>query len=1062
MDKEEVKRTPLPEGFTLEPREKPSRTPLPAGFTLEPKTTPAQRDQEKVKKAAGMYYAPEKTAEELKKMSVREKMDYIEELGRERELLTGKELTKGLISGGTFGFSENIDALKPMQLEGTNPYAIWSATGKAAGSLIPLSKLASVFEIGMNPISRLVTTSPIFQRQLSSLGSMFLTGATDYTAHKVLKGETPSAEELLDHGKDWVLLDMALQLGGKLGVFAKSLFTRSQASGVPRTQLVNQVSKELAESGIDMNDATVVSNKALEILNRPLTEMELAQGQKLLGKQEASQVSDVAQGVLGGRLSAGGQEAGTTFKTAKGSTYTVDGSGTTRNKAARKEHGSDFGPQPTSEKTFYVTPEQADKLSAFQTQGGGDKKLYEFPDGRVGVMLTTGPNAGKVMSTSVVTPSSTPEVGKLPVEIWQGGDRVHFGNKITEVSTQPRAVTPTDLKTKPLPEGMNMLNTEIRPLSEPYQPRGVDFRGEAQALEETAVQQKIDSVGTRAASEEELGTSIREDVKTQLESKKAEYRPLYNEAKEKAQSMRHNPAESVEQMGERLKKLERLRTQPEGYAPVIKKLEDALHDSGYVINRYAEGPEKGMIERIVQAREPLVSDSIELAIRLNEIVDYEAVEPSVKDALEYVTRALKRDIRKGLAPDADALAAFELAEQAHADTASKYSTNAMRKLRGEQAGEKISKMAESPSTFGNLKETLSPEQFLQLEREMLEKMNAQNYKQAQKTFKNLERHMTAENRKLAKEIVESKNPHNPEARKQLMQEGILDEMSQSIASGARPKKTLDLWKTPKGQRLVKDTFRDSPNWPAVKDYLEKQSFSDMVESVVKDGKIDLKKYKEFMRDPATVANIREAGGEEAVSFFKSLDGQVKQLQENARLLEKFPSERDGKRARGLLGNEGTRGQQILQKKTEVKRVGEKALKVDKEGRRQKRIDKKSGIPKRREFRGKKILERMVEKDFPTLAKVKKWKDWFTELTGITPKASMSMFGLMHFTAVPKTVLTLFGMRMMNRMLTSRKLRDAFREAAKHHTDPLKFIMAVEGLAEVFDEEDVKKTEPSVK
>lgn len=123
-----------------------------------------------------------------------------------------------------------------------------------------------------------------------------------------------------------------------------------------------------------------------------------------------------------------------TFETEKGSTYQVNEDGsTTRNKAYRPEHGEkEQGIQPNSEKTWYVSKEDADKLSLFQTSGSG-KRLIEFDDGRLGIMYETGKDAGKVEARTIIIPQSTPAEGLLPVESWEGGKKIHFGNKITKI-----------------------------------------------------------------------------------------------------------------------------------------------------------------------------------------------------------------------------------------------------------------------------------------------------------------------------------------------------------------------------------------------------------------------------------------------------------------------------------------------------------------------------------------------------------------------------------------------------------------------------------------------------
>lgn len=129
------------------------------------------------------------------------------------------------------------------------------------------------------------------------------------------------------------------------------------------------------------------------------------------------------------------------YTTAKGSTYEIapDGS-TTRNKAARPEHPGEFGPQPRSERTFYVSPADAQRLGEFQAQGGARRSVSETAAGRIGVRYESGPHAGKFEKRTVVTAQREPTVGAIPVEIWDGGRRVHFGNEITSLFTGAKPV----------------------------------------------------------------------------------------------------------------------------------------------------------------------------------------------------------------------------------------------------------------------------------------------------------------------------------------------------------------------------------------------------------------------------------------------------------------------------------------------------------------------------------------------------------------------------------------------------------------------------------------------
>lgn len=913
--------TELPAGWTVDEETEADKlkSHLPEGWKVESvPSTPKERDEAKLKKEAGIFAAPEKTPEELKKMSVSEKRQYIEELAREREYLQSGQFTKSAVSGATFGLSENIEALKPIEFEETNPYSIIGTGGHVAGSLIPLSKMIN---IAKGPAMKLASKSPVFQKQISSLLTMFGVGASSKALETIAKGEVPEAEELLEHGIEWAALDALLQTAGVAGKFASSLLNRSKATGVGRKDLVNSVYRELAESGVDMTNAEAVSAKALEILEKPVTEAEIAAAKRLqLAEQAESPVTNIAQEAM-----------------------------------------------------------------------------------------------------------------------------------------EQQPITPKELKSRKITdESVNKITSDSAILSEPYELEGLNFTQEAETLAKDAIEEQIESTGTRAASEEELGNSIREDIEERLEAAKSEYKPLYREAEEAAENILHTPENTGREAGDKLIKMSKLKTKPAGYSSVLSNLENILEDAGYVIQR----DEEGVIEHILQDKEVPVQQTMELARRLNEIINYEAVEPSVKDALKSVVKGAKTDIRVGLRQNPDALAAFELAEAEHARVASKFSKDSIRKIRGNQAGEKISKMAEAPSTLGDLREVLSPQQMLQLEREMLEKLNSQNFEKARKSLREIEKHLSAENRKLAREIVEAKNPHNPLARKRIAQEAILNDMSTALTNGARPEKTLGLWKTPKGQKLVKETFHNSPNWPQVKTYLEKQSFNDMVSSILEDGKVDLKKFKGFMKDHATINNIRSQGGEEAVTFFKELDGKVKQLQDNARVFEKLPTKEQIERGKKFLKQ--SPGQRRLQEGVDKSRRIEKT--TEKIGQREirptEKIDK--GHFAAREKRGKAILERMARKDYPVQSKINDWKAWVKDALGLNAQAAMSVFGMAKlggatvgaFTlGVPSTVATMIGYKFMNKMLTSPRARKAFLEAAKHHYNPLIFISAIEQLGDVIDEED---------
>jgi hypothetical protein len=137
------------------------------------------------------------------------------------------------------------------------------------------------------------------------------------------------------------------------------------------------------------------------------------------------------------------------YRTAKGSQYVVGEDGTTvRNKAARTDvgHEGDFGVKERSARTIYVDG-NASSLSAAGLSGIGARGArVVIRDGKAS-LATWNDGAGKwgvSPGARDIAFSTTPEVGKHPLELWQPkGDvpghteayaGMHAGNAITEIA----------------------------------------------------------------------------------------------------------------------------------------------------------------------------------------------------------------------------------------------------------------------------------------------------------------------------------------------------------------------------------------------------------------------------------------------------------------------------------------------------------------------------------------------------------------------------------------------------------------------------------------------------
>jgi hypothetical protein len=232
---------------------------------------------------------------------------------------------------------------------------------------------------------------------------------------------------------------------------------------------------------------------------------------------------------------------GVTFTTAKGSTYAVHDDGTTtRNKAYRPEHGPDEqGPQPRSEATFYVDGDQLKALGEFAARGGdGRRAVAPLGDGRWGVTYTTGKQAGKFERRTVITPHTAPAVGLMPVEVWDNGLKVHFGNPIIALGGAPApaaAPAPLEQQTEAghapagsqvrvtTADGIDMVGTvegyatdaqgrTRARLRFPDMPRPVDWRTDLITIEPVPIATPVAEPATAAAAPAQQATAQEEQA----------------------------------------------------------------------------------------------------------------------------------------------------------------------------------------------------------------------------------------------------------------------------------------------------------------------------------------------------------------------------------------------------------------------------------------------------------------------------------------------------------------------------------------------------------------------
>lgn len=167
-----------------------------------------------------MYAPKERTKEELKSMSVSERLEYARELNTAREYLQSAGFVKNALSGLTLGASENVEALKPQ------PHELEQNIGQLVGAAAPIGATAKV--VGY-PVKAAVKYVPKVLQPLRHLMQAFGTGAvyeTEKQAVNAASGNEVNLKQIPIRGAEFATIDSLLRGGS---AFAKRFLGISPA-----------------------------------------------------------------------------------------------------------------------------------------------------------------------------------------------------------------------------------------------------------------------------------------------------------------------------------------------------------------------------------------------------------------------------------------------------------------------------------------------------------------------------------------------------------------------------------------------------------------------------------------------------------------------------------------------------------------------------------------------------------------------------------------------------------------------------------------------------------------
>ena len=226
---------------------------------------------------------------------------------------------------------------------------------------------------------------------------------------------------------------------------------QDEAGNVPSWRDQNRYGDNM-NALLDVRDTLSTSlrelDPAITITDAPLKRQELGFTRTTPKREQPSQPTAVEPSALGEQI-----PNPVTFKTSKGSTYSVNADGTTqRNKTLHQGHAADdVGLKDASEATVYVPASEAQRIGSHFGMNKESRPQVLYRDDGIYLVSWNSKENRWGLNGKPIPYTMSPEVGRSPIEMWQIGtdptlgrkvSRVHAGNEIVEVGdpNSPAAV----------------------------------------------------------------------------------------------------------------------------------------------------------------------------------------------------------------------------------------------------------------------------------------------------------------------------------------------------------------------------------------------------------------------------------------------------------------------------------------------------------------------------------------------------------------------------------------------------------------------------------------------
>lgn len=280
------------------------------------------------------------------------------------------------------------------------------------------------------------------------------------------------------------------------------------------------------------------------------------------------------------------------------------------------------------------------------------------------------------------------------------------------------------------------------------------------------------------------------------------------------------------------------------------------------------------------------NDLITIIQNGNQAVNYDSKLREQSHRLIPILNTLREETGLVLNKSPEAALLYNEANTLHARNAETWGTKFMRNVRFSENPENIVSGLNKASNLRNLKQAIPNESIQDIaERLLVDNMTKSGSSSSNiKNLRNISPELSMKAQNAANELINVKDPLTNSGGRAVVRNEILKDAAQSVNTGKRPTKILDLMQTPKGYNLVRETLNQSQHGRELLQTFERLFVEDIFNAIREpSGQINFNKAKNIFKNNDIKQVTEMIGGQNITYRFDQLQTAANNFEKNISL-----------------------------------------------------------------------------------------------------------------------------------------------------------------------------------